>query len=128
MGLLQIWNDILSTKGETILCWTNQETENLRLGFANENFIKKRIQRGIKIRVLAINNKRGEELKNKDKESLRETKLLPKTTHFTTETYIYGNKVAILDYTKDIIGVVMESLPITTSRRATFELVWSSLI
>lgn len=126
MGLLQVWKDILSTKNE-ILCWTNQETENLGLGLANENFIKERIKKGIKIKVLTIDNLRGNELKAKDELSLRQTKILPKNTLFTPETYIYDNKVAILDYTKDVIATVVESLPIVSSQKAVFELVWHQL-
>lgn len=124
MGLLQIWNDILSTEGE-ILCWTNQETENLGLGLLNDKFIQERIKKGIRIRVFAVNNPRGEQLKNKDEQSFRVTKILPKETLFTTETYIYDNKVAVLDYTKDIIGTIIESLPISTSQRSIFELTWN---
>ncbi|MBI2593437.1 hypothetical protein HYW44_02235 [Candidatus Daviesbacteria bacterium] len=126
MGLLQIWNDILSTKGE-ILCWTNQETENLGIGLLNDKFIKVRIKKGIRIRVLAVNNPRGMQLPPKDSQSFRVTKILPKETFFTTETYIYDNKVAILDYTKDIIGTIIESLPISSAQRAIFELSWTRL-
>lgn len=123
-GLLQVWKDILSTENE-ILCWTNQETENLGLGFSNENFIKERIRRGIRIRALAVNNPRGKILQEADPSSLRQTKLLPKETAFTTETYIYDNKVAILDYTQDLIATIIESQPIVASQRAVFELTWS---
>lgn len=124
MGLLQVWNDILSTKGQ-ILCWTNQETENLELGLANENFIKERIRKGIKIRVFVVDNPRGRALRETDADSLRQTKVLPSQTHFTTETYVYDNKVAILDYKKDVIATVIESQPISSSQRAVFELTWN---
>lgn len=123
-GLLQVWNDILSTKGE-LLCWTNQETENLKLGLANENFIKERIKRKIQIRVFAVNNPGAELLQSNDNQSLRKTKILPKETYFSTETYIYDSKVAILDYTKDIIGTIVESLPISIFHRSSFELMWT---
>lgn len=125
-GLLQIWDDVLSTKGE-ILCWTNQETENLKLGLLNERFINQRIKRGINIRVFAVNNPGGLKLMEKDPQSLRKTIILPEETFFATETYIYDNKIAILDYTKDIIGTIIESLPISASQRAVFELTWSQL-
>lgn len=124
MGLLQIWQDILSTKNQ-VLCWTNQETENLGLGLLNDKFIQERIKKGIKIKVFAVDNLRGKQLLEKDSISFRTTKILPPQTSFTTETYIYDNKVAILDYNKDIIGTIIESLPISASQRSVFELTWN---
>lgn len=125
-GLIQIWNDILSTKGE-ILVWTNQQTEKLGSGHLNKKFIEERIRKGIKVRALVVDNPKGYELQKYDGQSLRETKVLPEATSFNTETYIYRNKVAILDYNKDIIGTIIESLPIAASQRAVFELSWTTL-
>lgn len=126
-GLLSVWKDILSAKSE-ILLWTNQQTENL---FFNEElhqkFINERTKKGIPIRVLAVKNKNGEALAKADNKSLRQTKLLPKGYEFRTETYIYDSKVAILDYNKDIIGVILESGPISFSQKTIFELTWKSL-
>lgn len=125
-GLLSVWKDILSSNGEVLL-WTNQETENL---FFNENlhlkFIEERVKRKIQIRVLAVRNKKGKLLVKSDKECLRQTKILPEGYKFSPETYIYGNKVAILDYNKDIIGVILESEPIASSQKTIFELAWKS--
>lgn len=127
-GLLSVWKDILSSKSE-ILLWTNQKTENLFFtDDLHQKFINERMRKGISIRVLAVNNKNGEDLIKSDKEHLRQTKLLSKSYEFRTETYIYDNKVAILDYNKDIIGVILESEPISLSQKTIFELIWKSLI
>ncbi len=123
-GLEQIKIDILTLPQE-ILLWTNQETETLV--FSQEHhraFIEERIRKNISIRVLAVKNRKGHELLKTDKESLRETKILADSVQFSAETYIYGNKIAILDYKKDIIGIVIESGPIVSSQRAVFEYVW----
>lgn len=123
-GLLSIWKDILSTKNE-ILVWTNQQTESLVFaGNKHVNFIEERVKKNIHARVLSVNNKEGNTLKELDSANLRETKLLPQGTDFTAETYIYDNKVAILDYKKDIIGIIIESEPIASSHRAIFEMTW----
>lgn len=124
-GLLSIWEDILSQK-EEILLWTNQETETL---FFNEQrhkqFIKERVRKQIPIRVLAVDNEGGKALLTDDPTLLRKVKLLPKGVQFSAETYIYGNKIAILDYKKDIIGINIESEPITATQRAIFEMNWN---
>jgi sugar-specific transcriptional regulator TrmB len=126
-GLLAIWDDILTSSGKLFL-WTNQESEKkFFTPFQHQKFIGERVQKGIYIDVLAVNNQDGKELKKKDQNMLRRTKLLPQGITFTAETYIYGNKVAILDYKKDIIGIIIESEPISNAQKTIFELTWNSL-
>lgn len=123
-GLLKVWADILSTKTE-ILLWTNQETETAFFNInAHNKFIDERVKKGIPIRVLAVDNKKIKNIAS-DGKKLRQTKILPKTIEFSPEVYIYDHKVAILDYNKDIIGVIVESLPIVNYHRSIFELNWS---
>lgn len=123
-GLLSVWKDILEKKQE-ILLWTNQQTETAFFNsYLHEKFIQERKRKEITIRVLAINNKEGKLLVNSDNQDLRKTKLLPKNINFSAETYIYGDKVAILDYKKDIIGVIIESKPIANTQKEIFELCW----
>lgn len=123
-GLLSVWRDILSTSTEVLL-WTNQQTENLFFGDTNHlKFIAERLRKNIPIRVLATDTPQADELKGLDSKCLRHTKILPPSTNFSAETYIYNHKIAMLDYNKDIIGVVIESKPISSFHRANFELVW----
>lgn len=127
LGLIKIWQDILSAKSE-ILLWTNQESENLIFTpTQHQAFITQRIKKQLHIRVLAVNNQKAQLLKQFDTTSLRQTKLLPHDITFNTETYIYDSKVAILDYNKDIIGILIESVPITQSHKAIFDLTWNKL-
>lgn len=138
-GLLSVWKDILSTQGE-ILVWTNQETDRLVFGPQKHiNFIEERVKKGIHARVLAVDNPEGQELKKLDLANLRQTKLLPKGTDFSAETYIYDNKIAMLDYKlslksllrsdfkKDIFGIIIESEPIAKSHKSIFEMIWKIL-
>jgi sugar-specific transcriptional regulator TrmB len=127
-GLLSVWRDILSAKSE-ILLWTNQEKENLFFTpLLHQKFVTERIKKGMQIKVLAVNNPKGKELLKNDQASLRQTKLLPKDVNFSAETYIYDNKFAILDYTKDIIGIIIESEQMTNSHKAIFDMNWKILI
>jgi HTH-type transcriptional regulator, sugar sensing transcriptional regulator len=124
-GLLQVWQDILSAKSE-ILLWTNQQTENLFFGPANhDKFIRERLAKKIPIRVLATDSPESKSLLTFDPKFLRTTKILPKTTTFSAETYIYDHKVAILDYNKDIMGIIIESQPIADSQKSMFDTTWS---
>lgn len=126
-GLLSVLKDILSEKQE-ILLWTNQHAE--QKFFSDEThriFIQERIIKQIPARVLAVNNMPGKALLGTDRFSMRQTRLLPNGTTFTAETYIYGNKVAVLDFSKDIFGIITENKQIADSQRAIFELTWENL-
>lgn len=124
-GLVAVWKDILSERQE-ILLWTNQVTANDVFGRdTHGQFIAERIAKGVPVRVLAVKSEEAETLLAQDGTSLRQTKLLPEDTYFTSETYIYGNKVAVLDIGKNIFGVITENAQIAASQRALFELVWN---
>ncbi|MEK9201327.1 MAG: helix-turn-helix domain-containing protein [Patescibacteria group bacterium] len=126
-GLMRVWKDILSTQNE-ILLWTNQHTENqLFTSINHDRFITERLSKKIPIKVLAVDNPEGRSLLPLDSKSGRKTKILPKQTTFTTEMYIYDQKIAVLDYDKDIIGVIIESKPFSTTQKTIFELTWSTI-
>jgi HTH-type transcriptional regulator, sugar sensing transcriptional regulator len=126
-GLASVWADILSIDQE-ILLWTNQETE---CAFFSPKFhglfIDERIKKGIHLRVLAVDNSHGQELLALDKSSLRQTKILPPNIVFTSEVYVYGNKVATIDYNKGIFGVITENKQIADFHRTMFEQQWASI-
>ncbi len=128
VGLNDIVDDILATAEETkeIQLFTNQESE--RGFFSNakhEEFIKRRVEKGIRIRVLAVDNEFGRELKNDDEKLLRETRILPEKFSFNAEIYIYGNTISMLDVKNEIIGVVIESEELTSIQRQFFEVAWA---
>lgn len=124
-ALHTIWEDVLTAEKE-ILLWTNQQTESKFFSKEfHEKFIQERVRKKIPIRVLAVNNVPGKKLLETDTASLRHSKLLPIHVSFSAETYLYDNKVAILDYKKDIIGIIIESEPIASTQIAIFEMVWN---
>ncbi len=126
-GLIAIWADILKSQTE-ILLWSNQESEELFFtGSAHFSFIEERMKKHIHLRALLADNQKGIELQKNDALSFRQTKLLPKSVHFTSEVYVYDNKVATIDFNKTIFGVITESKQIADFHRANFEHVWSNL-
>ncbi len=123
--LERIWRDILAIEQE-ILVWTNQQSERHVFGSTMHNtFIQERLDRNIPIRVLAVRNAEGEALRPEDSAKLRETRLLSESVQFTSETYIYGTSVAVIDIGADIFGVITENEQIAASQRAIFELTWA---
>lgn len=122
-GLVAVWKDILAAQQE-ILLWTNQQAERRVFGNTHAQFVSERVKKNIPIRVLAVANDDGRALFAGDGQLLRETRLLPEKVQFTCETYIYGNKIAVLDIGKDIFGVITENEQIASSQRAIFESMW----
>ena len=126
-GLTHVWRDVLTARGE-ILLWTNQATESRFFSAEqHEQFVRQRVDSSHFARVLTVNNPAGRRLHAEDVESLRETRFVAHGVEFSTETYIYDHKVAMLDYNQDIIGVIIESPHISGAQRAMFEATWQGL-
>jgi sugar-specific transcriptional regulator TrmB len=126
-GLRTARSHILGSTGE-ILLWTNQASERNIFGkLEHDTFVIERIQKHIPVRVLAVDNAAGRELLSDDTALLRETRLLPVDTEFSAETYIFDQKVVILDFTADIVALIIENSSVQQAQKALFELSWSSV-
>lgn len=123
-GLSAIRNDIMRTQSEIHL-WTNQATERYVFAENQRNaFISERVKRNISIRVLAVDNNEGNSLFLHDTELKRTTRILPKDMTFSPETYLYDNKIAVLDYDTEIFGIIIENRLIHQAQKAMFEAMW----
>ncbi|EKD56059.1 MAG: Transcriptional regulator, TrmB [uncultured bacterium] len=127
-GLQEIRDDIFSTGCKEILLYTNQKaSEQVFTASDMKDFIKKRVKSNCSIKVLAVDEPGNVKLIANDKKELRETRILPKNTYFTAETYIYGNKVAMLDFSNEIIGFIVKSSEFADAQRSIFKTLWSFL-
>jgi len=126
-GLLAIRKDILAETQEVLL-WTNQETEQHFFDQpTHDAFVSERISKHIPIRALAVDNAAGRAIEGVHNELFRTVKILPQRTNFSSETYIYSDKIAVLDVGKNIFGVITQNKQIADSQRAIFELAWDTL-
>ena len=124
-GLRQITDDVLEHAEGEILLFTNQRTEkNVFTDADHREFIAERMKRGIAIRVLAADTAEARSLALRDKQSRRETRIVTGEP-YTSETYIYGNKVAMLSFDKEVVGFVVRSVEFATAQRWMFEQLWS---
>lgn len=125
-GLITVLEDILKTKGE-ILLWTNQQSE--RRFFSeklHQQFISQRVKKQIPTRVLAVSNTEGQQLLYADESQLRRTRLLPEDASFSAETYLYDDKIAILDFSNGVLATVIDSSSVSASQKTMFEIAWSA--
>ncbi len=122
-GLKNILDDLVRTKKE-ILAYGSTERQIELLEFYFPNFIKRRIEAGIRTKVLSEESSVSRKLKKKDRKELRTIRFFPKGINLPTTTNIYGNKVAILSLKNDIFGVIIESEAIANTQRIIFSMLW----
>ncbi|MFA4845658.1 MAG: hypothetical protein WC654_03815 [Patescibacteria group bacterium] len=125
LGLQQLTEDILeSASGGEILLFTNQQMEkNVFTEADHRDFIAGRLVRDISIRVLAADTPEAHALQGKDRQTRRETRIV-KGVPFTNETYIYGDKVAMLSFDQEILGFTVRSKDFVEFQRWVFEQLW----
>ncbi|MEI7452221.1 MAG: helix-turn-helix domain-containing protein [Candidatus Falkowbacteria bacterium] len=87
-------------------------------------YFKKRVERRIKIRLIAPDDLDSLKVIAKDKEELRESLVVPRNKfYFSTETNIYNNKILTISW-KEKFAVIIESQEIADAQRNVFELAW----
>ncbi|GAB4147714.1 MAG: hypothetical protein OHK0017_09710 [Patescibacteria group bacterium] len=129
-GLNIAINEILGSE-EAFRLYTNQESEKLFFSKTQrQHFIQTRINRNMRVKVLAINNKEGIKLVQDDVRNLRETKLLPANFGFSSETYILKNQIVMIDYDehkKKIQCSIVRSQELANLQKQSFDFIWSKL-
>jgi len=121
-GLKTILDDLLKTKREWLVyCSTRKQIKLLTFNFPN--FIKRRYESKIPVKVVCEKSSMSLDLHSRDKAEFREMRFL-EGIEFPTATYIYGNKVAILSLEKEIFGVVIDDETIAKTQRLIFNSFW----
>ncbi len=88
------------------------------------DYFKRRVEKNIKVRVIAPNDPDTLKVTARDKEELRESYIVPRDKfYFTTETNIYNNKILIMSW-KEKFAVLIESKEIADAQKKVFELAW----
>ena len=124
-GLNQISEDVLDHAQGEILLLSNQRLEKRVFNEVDHReFIRDRLQRGIRIRVLAPDTPEARELQKQDRRWLRETRLIPPPEPFENETYVYGDRVAMLSFHDEALGFIVRSVDFAKAQRWMFEQLW----
>jgi sugar-specific transcriptional regulator TrmB len=124
-GMKEIYNDILATGQDFYLIRSNYEpTYKEEMLPTVENFIKKRVKKGIHVVALTPKDEKYAEaskLEEKDKEILFDrTWIDQKSYQAPVEIDIYANKVAMLSFGQELIGTIIESPQIANAMRDLF--------
>ncbi|MFC1640548.1 TrmB family transcriptional regulator [Patescibacteria group bacterium] len=126
VAVRRISQDVLDSNVNLLRLFTNQNIEKDVFNKAeHEEFVRTRKQKGIKAIVLAANTPGAKKLKQSDDKNFRETRIISDLNPFKNETYIYGEKVAMLSFDKDIVGFVVQSKDFANSQAWMFDQIWA---
>ena len=91
----------------------------------NKNYyVPERMKKGIKIKMLVFNSPEAMELKEGDKDSMRETRFLPNDFFFRSTVFIYGNEFSMITSKVPFLGVVIQSKELSNCMSGMFNTLW----
>lgn len=125
-GIKEMYEDSLKSlrKGDEILAYVGEDVLNYLPAHADA-YVRRRVEKGIRLRGIYKKNENIGKYMQKNKEQLREARILDeKDFPLKNETNIYANKVAIASYGTEMFGMIIESAEIARSQKAIFELAW----
>jgi sugar-specific transcriptional regulator TrmB len=123
-GIKAIYADTLTSKGE-ILNYSNSYEIRKQWPTYDQDYVAKRTEKQIYLRGICPKDKAGETVQAHDQEYFREMRLIPSNQFdFTNEINVYDDKVAIISFKEELIGMIIESIEIANSQRAIFNMCW----
>jgi len=124
-GIDLINNDTLKQKGE-IFGFTSPLYVSFRQKYIGKEYTENRKSVGNWARIIGEQSPEVVDLKRKDKDSMRETKILSRDIFSSNiELIVQNNKVCIVDY-KDEFGLIIEGQSIADTLKKIFEIVWKN--
>ncbi|MDP3934952.1 MAG: helix-turn-helix domain-containing protein [Candidatus Giovannonibacteria bacterium] len=130
-GMKNLYEDTLESckEGDIIFSYTGlSDFSKLVPQEYADYYIQERVRRKIRIRIIASNSPAARSWKNTAVQDLREIRIVKDSPfQFNADMEIYANKIAIISYRENFMGVIIESKEINQMQRAAFELMWNSL-
>ncbi|MFA5947972.1 MAG: helix-turn-helix domain-containing protein [Candidatus Gracilibacteria bacterium] len=124
-GIKAIYADTLTAKTE-ILNYSNSQEIRKNWPTYDKDYVEQRAKKQIYLRGLSPRDRAGEIVKSEDEKYHRQMRLIPPTEFdFSNEINIYDDKVAIISFKDELIGMIIESVEIANSQRTIFNMCWS---
>ncbi|MFA6305763.1 MAG: helix-turn-helix domain-containing protein [Candidatus Gracilibacteria bacterium] len=123
-GIKAIYADTLTSKTEILNYSNSEEIRNAWPKYDTE-YIEKRAKKKIFLRGICQNDEHGKKVHELDQKYFREMRVIdPSQFDFTNEINIYDDKIAIISFKDELIGMIIESQQIANSQRAIFDMCW----
>mgnify|MGYP001616513704 FL=1 len=126
-GLREVYSDILKYSGE-ILAFGSEHVVSALGKDWTESYIKSRVQKNIRMRIIASGTELTKNFTDQDQTQLRTSKLVdPKKYPFSIEINIYGFQKVALMSAKEETGIIIEGKEIYSTLKLIFDLLWDTL-
>ncbi len=128
-GLKAIYEDTLNTQKDLLVYSDIAATERLipDMKFWN-TYVKKRVKLGINAKGICPRTPETVALDKTSPQENRVIRFLPEGETFgPTELYIYGDKIAMLSFEHEIVGVVIENRELAETQRGIYLRLWNGL-
>jgi HTH-type transcriptional regulator, sugar sensing transcriptional regulator len=123
-GIKTIYHDTLMAQTEILNFCNSREIREFWPGYDDE-YVAERVKRKIYLRGIAPDDRLGQKVRAADAEMLREIRLIPRARYnFSNDINIYDNKVAIISFRYEPIGMIIENAEIADTQRIIFQTVW----
>jgi len=121
-GIMNIYESFLGAKEMMALASPNHIYEHLSDFFSD--FSVKILAKKVKVRELVTADGATASYLASFKKPLQEARVLPSTVKLSTDIVIFDNKLAMISYSGELHGVVIESSSIVETQKAMFEIIW----
>ncbi|MFA5023886.1 MAG: helix-turn-helix domain-containing protein [Patescibacteria group bacterium] len=125
-GIKLIMEEILKEAKELISFGSSDDLFR-EMGEYHQSFLKRRIEKKIPLRVILKDTPRSQARKDLEKQQLRQVKLLSPSSEFNGLIYVWENKIAMLSFKNDLIGIVVESKVLAETERELLNGLWNNL-
>jgi sugar-specific transcriptional regulator TrmB len=128
-GIKEIYEDLLSKRADYIEVLSAKLPDEKIKEYWGGEYVERRIKKGNHVKVIAPNIPFYQELKLKDKFTLRETKLIPvENFPFQNEVFAYNGKVAFITQEGDAsLGLVIESSDVFATLSLILNNFWNTI-
>ena len=123
-GIRHIYEDTLTSKTE-ILNYGDSEEIRKHWPTYDQDYVTKRAEKNIFLRGITLDDDYGRKVVEGNTGYKREIRLISKDKfNFSNEICIYDDKVAIISFKDELIGMIIESPEIANTQRAIFGMIW----
>ncbi len=128
VGFCEMYREILLNSGKEFCAWSNFESFDQIIDKKDdENWTKKRVQRGTRPRLIMVDNATSRDFQKHDADFPRATRLIHAKKNFSSTLVISGNTLYLFDNKPDIIAMKIQHPNMATMMQEIFDTYWSKL-
>jgi len=92
-----------------------------------DKFIEQRLKRKIPARIIVRESEKARERQRLGPEHLRVMKIIPAEYEYHGVVLIWGEKIAMFSFKKDLVALVIESKELALMQKAMYQVIWDML-